>query len=266
MRMMAKVALVTGGGSGIGRAISRLFAFQGAEVVVADLIGERALETVEQINTAGGTALAVEADVTQADAVTVMMRQALTTFGRVDTLVNNAGASAGDDILEMEEQTWDFNLDTVLRSVFLCSKAALPGMIDRGSGSVVNISSVNGLAAFGEEGYSAGKAGIINLTKNMAVKYGRFGVRANCICPATIRTPIFAAELERDPHFFERLSSWYPLGRIGEPEDVARAALFLASDDASWITGTTLLVDGGLLAGSYRMTRELLARPSEENE
>jgi NAD(P)-dependent dehydrogenase (short-subunit alcohol dehydrogenase family) len=146
----------------------------------------------------------------------------------------------------------------------LCSKAVLPAMIAQKNGAIVNIASVNGLTGLGEEAYSAAKAGVINLTQNMALKYGRFNVRANVICPGTIQTPIWQPQLEKDPQIFERLIPWYPLGRIGQPEDVARAALFLASDEAAWITGVTLPVDGGLMAGSYRMARELEAVAPEE--
>jgi NAD(P)-dependent dehydrogenase (short-subunit alcohol dehydrogenase family) len=131
-------------------------------------------------------------------------------------------------------------------------------MIALGGGAIVNIASVNGLTGLGEEAYSAAKAGVINLTQNMALKYGRHGVRVNVICPGTIRTPIWEPILQKDPAVFERLARWYPLGRVGAPEDVAKAALFLASDDAAWITGATLVVDGGLMAGNFRMGQELL--------
>lgn len=127
----------------------------------------------------------------------------------------------------------------------------------------MNISSVNGIVGLGEEAYSAAKAGMNVLTKNMAVKYGRFGIRVNAICPGTVRTPIWGPRLEKDPHIFEKLAKWYPLGRVGEPEDIANAALFLASDEAAWITGALLVVDGGLLAGSYRMTLELEGKAEE---
>lgn len=260
MRLANNVAVVTGGGSGIGRAIAARFAREGARVVVADLVPERARETVAQIAGAGGSALAVETDVTRTPAVEALVAQALGAYGQIDILVNNAAAARGDDILEFDEATWDFNLTVVLKSAFLCAKAVLPHLLERGRGAIVNISSVNALTALGEEGYSAAKAGTISLTQNMAVKYGRFGVRANCICPGTVRTPIWQSRVERDPRIFERLAPWYPLGRVGEPEDVAKAALFLASDDAAWITGATLVVDGGLLAGNYRMSRELEAK------
>jgi NAD(P)-dependent dehydrogenase (short-subunit alcohol dehydrogenase family) len=214
---------------------------------------------VRRVVEAGGAALAVEVDVSDGAAVAAMAQQALDAYQRVDILVNNAAVARGDDILEIDEATWDLNLRVVLNSVFLCSKALLPGMLERRAGAIVNIASVNGLTALGNEPYSAAKAGMINLTKNMAVKYGPSGVRVNCICPGTIRTPIWQSKLDDDPTIFDRLRPWYPLGRIGEPADIARAALFLASDDAEWITGSILVVDGGLTAGSYRMARDLVA-------
>lgn len=263
MRLADKVALVTGSGSGIGRAIAERFAREGARVIVNDLHRDRAEETVQRIAAAGGEALAIQADVTQSAAVQAMVEQGMAAFGRIDILVNNAGASQGDDILTFDEATWDWNLAVVLKSVYLCSRAVLPQMIGRRSGAIVNISSVNGIVGLGEEAYSAAKAGMNVLTKNMAVKYGRFGIRVNAICPGTVRTPIWGPRLEKDPHIFEKLAKWYPLGRVGEPEDIANAALFLASDEAAWITGTVLVVDGGLLAGSYRMTLELEGKAEE---
>jgi meso-butanediol dehydrogenase/(S,S)-butanediol dehydrogenase/diacetyl reductase len=257
-------ALITGGGSGIGRAIAERFAREGARVVVADRNLPGAEETVARVVHAGGAALAVETDVADAAAVGALVSRAEQTYGRVDVLVNNAAASAGDDILTIDESTWDWNLAVVLKSAFLCSKAVLPGMIDRRRGAIVNIASVNGLTALGEEGYSAAKAGMINLTQNLAIKYGRYGVRANVICPGTIRTPIWDARVARRPAIFDELAAWYPLGRVGEPDDVAAAALFLASPDAAWITGAVLPVDGGLTAGSFRMARDLEAKDPAE--
>jgi NAD(P)-dependent dehydrogenase (short-subunit alcohol dehydrogenase family) len=154
---------------------------------------------------------------------------------------------------------WDRDLAVCLKSVFLCSKELLPGMIERKGGVIVNIASVNGLAYFANEGYSAAKAGMISLTRSIAVRYGRHGIRCVAIAPGTIRTPIWQEKLDKEPEVFERLTRWYPLRRVGEPEDVAGTAVFLASDDASWITGTVVTVDGGLLAGNELMARELLA-------
>ncbi len=250
MRILDRVAIVTGAGSGIGRAIAVRFAAEGATVVVADRDTERATETAAILADAGAATDAVTVDVSQADQVIAMVERTIERFGRVDVLVNNAGMSKGNDILTIDEETWDLNLEIVLKSVYLCSKAVLPGMIARGSGVILNISSVNGLTGVGEEAYGAAKAGMINLTQNMAVKYGPSGIRVNCIAPGTIRTPAWKERFAQDPEVFERLARWYPLRRVGEPEDIANAALFLASDEAGWITGEVLTVDGGLLAGN----------------
>jgi meso-butanediol dehydrogenase/(S,S)-butanediol dehydrogenase/diacetyl reductase len=242
--------LVTGGGSGIGRAICRRFASDGASVLVADIVGERAKEVAELI---GGAA--VQGDVTVAADVARMVAA----VDRVDVLVNNAGGGTADDVLEIDEDAWDQDIALNLKSAFLCSKAVLPGMIERSGGVIVNIASVNGLAFFANEPYSAAKAGLISLTRSMATRYGRHGIRVVAIAPGTIRTPLWQERVEKEPAIFERLMRWYPLGRVGEPEDVAVAAAFLASDEASWITGEVLRVDGGLLAGNAQMARELVA-------
>ena len=255
-RLQGRRAIVTGGGSGIGRAISHRFAAEGAAVVVADLIGERADAVADEI---GGTA--VQADVTVAADVARLVGDA----GLVDVLVNNAGGGMADDVLEIGEDEWDTDLAVNLKSAFLCSKAVLPGMIERGSGVIVNIASVNGLAFFANEPYSAAKAGMISLTRSLAARYGRHGIRAVAIAPGTIRTPLWQERVDKEPAIFERLVRWYPLRRVGEPEDVANAAAFLASDDASWITGEVLRVDGGLLAGNAQMARELVANFSPDD-
>jgi NAD(P)-dependent dehydrogenase (short-subunit alcohol dehydrogenase family) len=249
-RLQGKTALVTGGGSGIGRAICIRFASEGASVVVADLLGERAEEVAVAI---GGRA--VQADVTSAADVARMVQ----TAGGVDVLVNNAGGGMANGVLETDEEEWDQDLALNLKSAFLCSKAVLPAMIERGGGVIVNIASVNGMAYFANEPYSAAKAGLINFTRSMAARYGPQGIRAVAIAPGTIRTPLWQERVDKKPEIFERLMRWYPLQRVGEPEDVAAAAAFLASDDASWITGEVLRVDGGLLAGNAQMARELVA-------
>ncbi len=257
MRLEHTVSLVTGAGSGSGRAIAQRFAAEGSRVVVAGRTQAGIDETARLITEAGGEALAVLCDVTDSRQVDHAFDRAEEVFGPVDILVNNAGGSYGDDILTFDEETWDKNFDLVVKSVFLCCKRALPGMIERRRGNIVNIASVNGMTGIGEEAYGAAKAGMINLTQNLAMKYGRYGVRANVVAPATIRTPIWNARLKERPSAFEDLTRWYPLGRVGEAEDVANATLFLASDEASWITGITLPVDGGLLAGSYKMNMDL---------
>jgi meso-butanediol dehydrogenase / (S,S)-butanediol dehydrogenase / diacetyl reductase len=249
-RLQAVSALVTGGGSGIGRAICRRFADEGASVVVADVAAGRAEEVAGEV---GGRA--VQADVTVAADVARMVEAA----GAVGVLVNNAGGGMANGVLEIDEDEWDADVTLNLKSAFLCTKAVLPGMIERGGGVIVNIASVNGLAYFANEPYSAAKAGLVNFTRSVAARYGPHGIRAVAIAPGTIRTPLWQERVDRKPEIFERLVRWYPLQRVGEPEDVAAAAAFLASDDASWITGEVLRVDGGLLAGNAQMARELVA-------
>ena len=231
------------------------FAAEGARVVVADRLGDAAEAVAGEI---GSRAIATTTDVTVSADVDAMVATAENAFGRVDVLVNNAAVCEGDDILRIDEATWDADVAGVLKSAFLCSKRVLPGMIDRGGGVIVNIASVNGLGYFGNEAYSAAKAGMINLAQSIAARYGSRGIRANVVAPGSIRTPIWNERVEKEPQVFETLVKWYPLGRIGEPVDVAAAALFLASDEAAWISGTVLRVDGGLMSGYPLMAEELL--------
>lgn len=240
MRFAGKVAVITGGGSGIGQAIGELLAEQGAAVALADRSLERADTVARGITDRGESAIAIHADVRDPEAITSMVIATTESLGAVDMLVNNAGVSVGGDLVAMSPEEWDINLDIVLRGAFLCSRAVLPVMIERGHGAILNIASVNGMTGLGEPGYSAAKAGLINLTRNIAVSYGRQGVRANVICPGTVRTPIWDERLAENPDVFDALADWYPLGRVGEPDDIAKAAAFLLSDDANWITGVVL--------------------------
>lgn len=258
MRFSGRIVVVTGGGSGIGRVMAKRFAAEGAGVLVADIVGQRAQETAGEIESAGGQALGVLADATVDADVDRMVRAAEESLGPVDVLVNNAYSCDGDNLVLMEEEVWERDLRGVVTSAFLCSKRVLRPMIERRSGVIVNIASVNGLAYVGNEAYSAGKAAMISMTQSIAVRYGRYAIRCNAVAPGTIATPAWQERVEKEPDVFDRLVKWYPLGRVGTPDDVAGAVLFLASDDASWITGTVLRVDGGLLAGNEVMTNELL--------
>lgn len=257
-RLAGATAIVTGGGAGIGAVIARRFAQEGAAVAVADVDGARAQEVAAALAADGLRAVAVVADVGDEASVEAMVELTEQQLGPVGVLVNNAMVCHGDELMTMSLETWEADLRVSLTGTFLCTRQVLPGMVEQGRGAIVNLSSVNGLAAFGNEAYSAAKAGIVNLTQSTAVRYGRHGVRANAIVPGSIRTPAWQQRVEREPEIFERMRKWYPLDRVGEPEDVANAALFLASEEAAWITGTTLRVDGGLLAGNDVMTREMM--------
>lgn len=258
MRLPDTVVLITGAGSGIGRATALRSAAEGARVVVVDRDQDAATRTADEVRSAGGLALPIVADVTGEAAVAAIFSRAITEMGRIDVLVNNVGVSLGTDILDLDLATWERNVSVVLTSAYLCIRATLPGMVARGRGAIVNISSVNGMTGLGEDAYGAAKAGMINLTQNVAVRYGPRGIRANCTAPGTVRTPVWDTRRGQDPEIFERLTRWYPLGRIGDPDDIARAVVFLASDDAAWVTGVVLPVDGGLMAGRFDMARDLV--------
>ena len=253
-----KVVIVTGGGSGLGRVLAHRFASERAVVIIADVAEEWAMAVAKEITDAGGRSLAQTADVTSASDVQRLLDIVRGTFGPPDILVNNAAKATDIDFLSLSEGAWDEDVAIALKGSFLCSQAVLEDMTERGSGVILNISSVNALAYFGNEAYSAAKAGIVNLTRSLAVRYGPFGVRVNAIAPGTLRTPAWEQRQQKDPGILERVAKWYPLGRIGEPEDVAGAALFLASDEAAWITGAVLPVDGGLTSGNMQMVQEIV--------
>lgn len=260
MRFDDKVVLITGAGSGIGQVMAGMFAAEGAKVAVLDQNGAAAEHTVQAIEQQHGVAFAVTADITDAAAVAGAVSAVADRFGGLDVLVNNAAVCVAEDVVGSDPEVWDRDVAVVLRGTYLCTREAVPRLAARGGGSVVNIVSVNGLTALGNDAYSAAKAGVISMTRAIAVKHGAQGVRANAVAPGTIRTPYWIDRIQRNPEVFEQLVKWYPLGRVGEPEDVARAVMFLASEDASWITGEVLRVDGGLLAGNRVMTDELLVR------
>lgn len=263
MRFKGKVVLVTGAGSGIGRVMAGMFADEGACVAVLDQDGDSAERTIASIKQRAGMAAALTIDITDADAVARAMAEVEGRFGGLDVLVNNAAVCVVEDVVGSEPDLWDRDVAVVLRGTYLCTREAVPRLRERGGGSVVNIVSVNGLTALGNDAYSAAKAGVISMTRAVAVKHGADGIRANAVAPGTIRTPYWVDRIRRRPEVFDQLVKWYPLGRVGEPEDVGRAVMFLASEDASWITGEVLRVDGGLLAGNRVMTTELLARDGD---
>ncbi len=251
MRLADKVAIITGGGSGIGEATARLFAREGAAVMVADINGTAARAVAAAISAAGGRATWAETDVTAGPSVEVMVRTTLADFGRLDVLFNNAGIEAFGTVVETDEATWERTFAVHVRGTYLCSKYAIPAMIagQRG-GAVINVSSVAGLIGLPRmSAYSAAKGAIISLTRAMAVDFAPDGIRVNCIAPGTTMTPLGKRLIEHDtPEMLERRLSRYPLHRFGQPEEIAHGVLFLASDESSYATGMCLTLDGGLTA------------------
>lgn len=244
MMLNDSVAIVTGSGQGIGRAIALELAEAGAQVVVNDLNLAQAVETVKLLREAGGEGLAVQADVTQSADVDRLIKTTLDQFGKVDILINNAGITRDTLLLRMKEADWDAVLATNLKGVFLCTKAVSKGMLKQRSGVIVNISSVVGLAGnAAQANYAAAKAGIIGFSKSVAKELGSRGIRVNAIAPGYIATDMTAVLTEGRK---DEVLRAIPLGRLGKPEDVAKVVRFLVSPEASYITGQTLCVDGGM--------------------
>lgn len=252
MNLSERVVVITGSASGIGRAAAKAFAHAAAYVVVADINLDGARETVSQINSAGGTALAVQADVASPDSVKRLAEGTLARFGAVHVLMNNAAIQINKTVEDTEVDEWNREIAVNLGGVFLCSKYFLP-YLRKTKGNVINMSSVNGF--FVEPtcaGYCATKAAIIGLTKAMAIDHGKEGIRVNCICPGYIDTGLAEGyfEAQTDPQAARAAAGrLHALWRIGCPDEIARAAVFLASDDASFITGAAFTVDGGFSAG-----------------
>jgi len=250
-RLQGKVALITGAGSGMGRSAAELFASEGARVVVTDVVDEGGNATVEAIREAGGDATYVRADVSKWADCEAMVKHATDTYGALHVLYNNAGIFPADDggVLDTPESTWDTVMDINLKGVWLGCRAGIPAMIASGGGSIVNVASFVALmgAATAQIAYTSSKGGVLSMTREIAVEYARQGIRANALCPGPIQTPLLE-ELLSDPARRARRLVHIPMGRLGRAEELAKAALFLASDDASFMTGASLVVDGGITA------------------
>jgi NAD(P)-dependent dehydrogenase (short-subunit alcohol dehydrogenase family) len=250
-RLEGKVALITGSGSGIGKVAAQRFAAEGAAVVVADISIADAEQVAAGITGSGGTAHAVRVDVADEEQVNSMVAATVVHYGELHVLLNNAGIFPDDDggVLDTPPETWRKVMEINLKGVWLGCRAAIPAMLESGGGSIVNVASFVALmgAATAQIAYTASKGGVLALTREIAVEFARRGIRANALCPGPVETPLLA-ELLADPARRSRRLVHIPLGRFGRPEEIAAAALFLASDDSSFMTGSALVVDGGITA------------------
>lgn len=246
-----KVCLITGSGGGLGRAAALLFAQEGGRIVVNDLDESAGAETVSLVEDAGGEATFIAADVADDDSVRALFDTAVERFGRLDVSYHNAGIMHPDDLgpEDTSLDVWQKTIDINLKGVFLCCRYAIPKLLDGGGGSIINVASFVALmgAANPQIAYSASKGGVLSMTREIAVQYARQGIRANALCPGPVRTPLLEPLLQDEERRENRLNH-IPLYRFAEPDDIAKAALFLASDLSSYVTGTPLVVDGGTSA------------------
>lgn len=254
-RLKDKVVLITGAGSGLGRTAAVLFAREGARVIVNDVVRQAGEETAVLAGKEGPAALFVEGDVSREDQVQRLVGDGVKHFGKLDVLYNNAGVFPPEDgsVTELREEVWHRVLDVNLKSQYLTSKYAVPKLIENGKGSIINIASFVALlgCTVPQDAYTASKGGVIALTKSLAVQYGRHGIRANAICPGPIETPLLTSWLLKNPKEKQKRLDRIPLGRFGRPEDVAHLALYLASDESAWTTGSVLVVDGGITSNYF---------------
>ncbi|HEY0276334.1 MAG TPA: SDR family oxidoreductase [Paenirhodobacter sp.] len=258
-KLDGRVALVTGGVGGIGTAVVREFLAQGAKVIVMDIKADKVAEAVAALKAEGHPVAAAAADIRDAAAVKAAVDGAVAELGAPVTIVV-ANANTGGATTTLDKTTpeiWHREVGDNVAGQFNTVAAAIDGMKAAGGGAIIVVGSVNGLQTLGQPGYSAAKAALISYTHTMATEYGAWNIRANIVCPGTVRTPAWDARLARKPDVMDGLKKWYPLGRVASPQDIARPIAFLASEDAAFITGVMLPIDGGLMAGNHAMAKEL---------
>lgn len=252
-RLEDKVALITGGGNGIGEASAKLFVDQGAKVAVADVNADNAARVAAQINETGGDAAAISVDVTDNDSCAAAVDAAIDKFGRVDVLVNSAGVGSRSAMDKTYEERWQFVIDVNLKGTVLMTRQAVEQMKEQGGGAVVNIASIRGLIGYpafitdGFNPYPHSKGGVVNATRDMAIGLAKSNIRVNAVCPGFTHTDMTRGTRE-NPEIYDRIVALHPIGRFAQPIEIARAVLFLASDEASFVTGACLVVDGGFTA------------------
>ena len=246
MRLKNKVALVTGGGSGIGEATALRFSEEGAKVVINDVNLDNVNSVAEKIKAKGGEVLVCIADVCKKSDVENMIKQTLKKFSRLDILVNNAGINRDSFAKKMSEEQWDKVIDINLKGTFLCAQAALGPMIEQNSGRIINTASIGALGNIGQANYSASKAGVIGLTKTLALEGARYNITVNCVSPGATNTAMTAKIV---PEIAQKIKEKIPLNRFAEPKEIADIHLFLASEESSYITGQVIFVDGGISVG-----------------
>ncbi len=248
MRLEGKVALISGGARGMGAKEARMFAQEGAKVVVGDVLEDEGRQTEAAINESGGECVFVRLDVTDESAWEQAVGIAIKQFGKLDILVNNAGIARINNVENTSADEWDLVMDINAKGVFLGTKAAIPAMREAGGGSIVNISSIAGIAGGRTSAYAASKGAVRLLTKSTAIQYARDGIRCNSVHPGVIESPMTLPIMLDTEAGREESAARHPMGRIGQPEDIAYGVLFLASDEASFMTGSELVIDGGLTA------------------
>ena len=256
-RYAGKNVLISGGGSGIGHAICLRLAAEGANIILIDkdLKGGQAVE--QELKLQNTKVLFVQADITSEADVEKVHKEATLFFGTIDVLVNNAGAAFAENYAMTTLENWNQDIALNLTGHYMLTRLFLPDMEAQGKGAITNISSVNGAQSFGNPAYSAAKAGVISFTQTLAIEYGPKGIRANVVLPGTIETPVWQTRKDSRPEVFELVKGWYPVGRVGRPEDIAAAVAFLSADEASFVNGASLNVDGGLTAGNFRMIKDI---------